>query len=313
MMGECGRAQDFDCDPEPDDVILLLKANMSSKACSQNPQVHLPAGYIAQLAFGPVEPLPKNKLSKRECDEYLKTAKRLKADPWHLIHGAKYLETLVADNEKNENNRDNLLDIRVYKSHSRSTCPLLPEAMSEWFNYAPGTPKRINIHNRAPQPPARLRRMRSKRSAPPGHERRVVAPKRAAAAAGIDDIPIGKLGCSKCRWSSKTGCSECRAWAEQRLKGEDAPHPWVRRAAKMRRPAAAAEAAELPDEAAGGGELPEEAAGDELLPEEAAGGELPEEDEIPEAAVEPEEAELPPADDGTDDEASVASTVPGNP
>ena len=84
-------------DAHPGDVILLTRLYIS------DPKIHcvevfLPAEKLALLPRGGTDYMSdRNALTKRQCDEFMKTADKLETVPLNMKRGAEYLRTLVRE------------------------------------------------------------------------------------------------------------------------------------------------------------------------------------------------------------------------
>ena len=88
----------------PRDVVFLVKQYIGSEVLTQAPEICFPfAGleYLPQEEFplSPGKVLPREPLSRRQCQEFLKTAQLVSEPPWVLHRAARYLRALVSDNE----------------------------------------------------------------------------------------------------------------------------------------------------------------------------------------------------------------------
>ena len=178
--------------------------------------------------------------------EYRKTAERVERHPWKLLKAAEYLRDLVQRNQEKPANTQ-LPTIDVFKFHTPDVAPLLPGVFADWYSYAPGTPKLVQVQE-APQGPKR-RRIRLKTPDPAHQQQQQQQQQRQQrqqpqAKARVAAIP-GRLGCPKCRYSTK-GCIRCRRWAAAAAAAEGQEPPAAAAAAAAEPPAPAAAEAEPP-------------------------------------------------------------------
>ena len=85
-------------EPHPRDTILLVKQYMASDELSQQPLLCLPwsEDLMARFAEKPVRiTIPRSIFSKKQAQEFLRTAKVCEEEPWKLQKAAKYLRNLV--------------------------------------------------------------------------------------------------------------------------------------------------------------------------------------------------------------------------
>ena len=86
-------------DAHPGDVILLARLYIT------DPKIHcvevfLPAEKLALLPRGGTDYMSDgNALTKRQCDEFTKTASKLENAPLNMKRGAEYLRTLVRESK----------------------------------------------------------------------------------------------------------------------------------------------------------------------------------------------------------------------
>ena len=84
-------------------VVFLVKQYIGSEVLTQPPQFafHSPVKYLPQEEFplSSSQVLPREQLSRRQCQEFLKTAQLVSEPPWGLHRAASYLRTFVSDNE----------------------------------------------------------------------------------------------------------------------------------------------------------------------------------------------------------------------
>ena len=81
----------FQCLPAADDdVVLLLKHQISSHSLSQPPLLILPSHVFQRLGPAKLEVMPRNAFSKRHARGYLKTADVIEKEPWSFTRGAAF-------------------------------------------------------------------------------------------------------------------------------------------------------------------------------------------------------------------------------
>ena len=88
----------FPDDPaHPCDVILLVKANISSDHYEGAPQVCLPWARLQRLPAFPPATFGHHEIPTHMRGQFLKTAKAIEKPPWNLQRAAVYLRKLLAD------------------------------------------------------------------------------------------------------------------------------------------------------------------------------------------------------------------------
>ena len=85
-----------DAPREPTDAVLLAKGQIHSKSLSQKPVLALPSSVASLADWSEVPTRPRNKLLGHACQNFLRTADRLRAEPWNLNRSAAWLEQWVA-------------------------------------------------------------------------------------------------------------------------------------------------------------------------------------------------------------------------
>ena len=140
--------------PAPNDVFMLAKERMHSKALCQPPLLVLPAGCFRQLpAADRLGPCARNALSLTTQKEFLKTANKVESWPWHLHEASAYLRELVRANVAGEWPDPAPLSF-VFDHYRMSRLSLSGLQMCpELAQFAPGTPRRVRVNLPAVQAP----------------------------------------------------------------------------------------------------------------------------------------------------------------
>eukprot|EP00971_Amphidinium_carterae_P352669 6492697-Amphidinium_carterae.3 len=209
------------------DIILLTRAFMHSESLLQAPLLFLPAAMARNLnLMGPTTTVPLNNINDREKQEYRKTAKLLRADPWQMHRAAEWLEELVDNNTEGKHALP-LLELRtcLQTTHATAEPVCLPDDITdnmEPFIRKPTIRPVAVAFNSRQQEPKRRRLDRKQKVtnalAQEASSSSTGIPAAAAAAASqpasskqkgtlgprVPDFPpeFGKLGCSKCRGSA---------------------------------------------------------------------------------------------------------------
>ena len=218
----------FPDDPaHPRDVILLVKANISSDHYEGAPQVCLPWARLQRLPAFPPAAFGHHEIPKHMRGQFLKTAKAIEKPPWNLQRAAVYLRKLMADDSP-----VSLPDISWVNNADRPHAPAAPtfRLPEDETLAAPKPAQRVHVGpgTRAVRGPGEAD---AEGAAPPAEqerERKLPAMKRPAAEnrprhadgrpkrikpADLPELPAGvTLGCSTCRFL-KCGCPKCRARA----------------------------------------------------------------------------------------------------
>ena len=134
-----------DMTEDPDDTVCLIKHYMHSNHLSQEPLLVLPKTVAANVKdLAPTLVLERNLFSDQVAHEYEKTAKAISAAPWELTRAAEYLMNLV------ENNQHHYMHqkpphLQLLSMDPVEFVPLFPDQFTEWFDFAPGTPKPVEM------------------------------------------------------------------------------------------------------------------------------------------------------------------------
>ena len=97
--------------PSPDDVVVLLKKNISDKTYCGVPVVCLPAGRAKLLCGSGPKMVQRHRLSDHELQKMLKTAQVIEQRPWAMTVAADYLRSFV-ENNRTGAKRTNAPDIK---------------------------------------------------------------------------------------------------------------------------------------------------------------------------------------------------------
>ena len=88
-------------EPHPNDVILLVKQWVHSSALSQNPKMFFQHSKLLDVP-NKMEKMVHNRLSKRELEEFRKSAKAYLKKPWNMEIASIYLNEYCRRNEEQE-------------------------------------------------------------------------------------------------------------------------------------------------------------------------------------------------------------------
>lgn len=140
----------------PHDAICLAKQFMSSSRLSQRPILILPHVNLQKLKSSqPNMPLPTKKFSGDALKEFRKTATKIEQAPYELVEGSNYLRSLIDRSERGEHPQPLPLKIYQLREDSFQCQPqvLVDEADVPFADFAPGTPKRMEVHDARPHFP----------------------------------------------------------------------------------------------------------------------------------------------------------------
>jgi hypothetical protein len=92
--------EEWSSKPEADsDVLLFVKEFMHSPSLSQQPLLFQPHVVAAALPVTGLSVMPRNPLSEKTIQQFLKTAAAVAQPPWHLFKAQAYLESLCCMNQ----------------------------------------------------------------------------------------------------------------------------------------------------------------------------------------------------------------------
>ena len=142
-------------EPDNRDVIMLCKQFWSSDQLAQNPIVALPYKLFETLERGPTKRLPRNTLSETSVAQFLKTAKAVTEEPWHMDRAGHYLEKFVARNQ-GLLPMPPLPELGFVAMPAKEKSPIIQKPPHDvWTKYAPRPPAKIEITQAKPQPKKR--------------------------------------------------------------------------------------------------------------------------------------------------------------
>ena len=153
----CPGFQDLpETERHPYDAVCLVKQFMSSTQLSQMPLLILPLQNLKKLQSPkPYTAIPTKTFNDKTLNEFRKTAAAIEKSPFDLVEGSNYLRSLCDRSEKGEHPAPmplSLYELRLddFQCHEE----LGKAGVTDGFqNFAPGTPKRMEVHNARPNFP----------------------------------------------------------------------------------------------------------------------------------------------------------------
>lgn len=153
-------------EPSDQDVFLLCKQFMHSTFLTQKPLLVLPANRLSRLPpGGPGKVVPRNDLGERTINEFRKTARAVEQRPWCLIAASHYLYELCENNEKKR--WPNPPVLKFINTPVEELVPLIDQRDNvglpvELTDFAPGTPRKVEVGERPKPGGADARRNRGR-------------------------------------------------------------------------------------------------------------------------------------------------------
>jgi hypothetical protein len=136
--------------------VCLVKQFMSSTQLSQMPLLILPVQNLKKLQSPkPTAAIPTKSFNEKTLNEFRKTAATIEKSPFDLVEGSNYLRSLCDRSEKGEHPPPmplSLYELRLddFQCHEELE---RAGAVDGFHNFAPGTPKRMEVHAARPNFP----------------------------------------------------------------------------------------------------------------------------------------------------------------
>eukprot|EP00959_Pyramimonas_sp_CCMP1952_P341749 7159025-Pyramimonas_sp.AAC.1 len=143
-----------------DDVFLMVKHYMSSKALSQTPLLVMRAADLQFLDSSRVTPGPnlvvmaRNPIGRELAKKYTKTSEAVSLDPWCMDRAAQYLSEWVRQNVEKTLHIDKLWDLEFVLKPWCQEERMDASIAIQWQDFAPQEPKLVSQKRGLPNPGA---------------------------------------------------------------------------------------------------------------------------------------------------------------
>ena len=132
---------------DPNDAVMLMKQWITGERLVQQPLLVVPVARFQKLgAAAPTKELDRNIIPVATGAQFKKTAERVARPPWNMVDASNYLTGLV---ERNRTNSFPAPPVLKFLHEKRAPCHVGAEGASDWQDFAPGTPKRVDVYDAA--------------------------------------------------------------------------------------------------------------------------------------------------------------------